>query len=153
MLEEQSRVPDVRVELLKDENYVRNLLKGKDEKIASIAIACLKIEPSERPTGDEIIKFIDDENAKTLDQDDPSEKNDDDQIIDIKNVDPMHLLKSKKANEFWRANGWENKPEVEWSEFKEAYAKYMGYKRMNKEQGRGFRRLLCKNYFVFFIHE
>lgn len=50
---------DVRVDIMKDENFVKNLLKDHDEKVASIAVACLKLDPVERPTAEEIIKFID----------------------------------------------------------------------------------------------
>lgn len=65
------------------------------------------------------------------------------------NIDPLHVIKSKKAADFWKSNGWAEKAEVDWEEFKDAYQKYVQWRRMNAEQARGFKKLLCKIYFLF----
>lgn len=134
----QNKVPDVRVQLLKDPDHVKRLLNGKNQKLASICVSCLKLDPVERPTAKEIMTFIDDEKATNL------EHNEKVSVESVKQegVNPLLIIRGKKAQDFWKNAGWGEKVEIEYEEFKEEYFKLLDYKKMNKDQERGFRKLL-----------
>lgn len=134
----QNKVPDVRVQLLKDPDHIKRLLNGKNQKISSICVSCLKLDPVERPTAKEIMIFIDDEKATNL------EHNEKVSVESVKQegVNPLLMIKGKKAQDFWKNAGWGDKVEIDYEDFKDEYFKLMEYKKMNKDQERGFRKLL-----------
>jgi serine/threonine protein kinase len=135
----QNKVQDVRVKLIKDAEYVKKLLEGYDEKVSAICSSCLKIDPVERPTAVEVINFINDPKAKDLEHhDDNSNEHED---VSKEGVDPLLVLGNKKAQQFWKECSFEI--EVDWEDFRDQYLKFTDWKRLNKEQERGFKRLLA----------
>ena len=135
----QNKVVDVRVKLIKDPDYVKKLLAEFDEKIAAICVSCLKIDPVERPTATEIITFIKDPKAKDLEHHDENATDLED--LTKEGIDPVLVLGNKKAQQFWSESQFQL--EVDWEEFRDQYLKFTDWKRLNKEQERGFKRLLC----------
>lgn len=163
LLKCQNEVPDVRLDIQKNPNYIRELLgEGAHPKIVSIIEGCLRIDPGDRPTASEIMELIDDENvtqfkvkkhrvtttASTPTHDgtesiDGTSSNVGSPSSTSDTMDPMWIIKSKKAAAFWADSGWSNMMQVDWMDFKDKYQQYIGYQRTFKVEERGFKKLLC----------
>lgn len=139
-MKSQKEVADVRADIAKNRFFVRDLLKGHDPKLISIAEACLRVDPIERPKADEIAQFIADPVATEIRKQKVAKA----QQSAIKyEGSPLSLIDNEKGREFWKANGWSEKYEVDWLTFSDAYRGYMNWKRMSQEQSRGLKTLLC----------
>lgn len=136
----QNKVPDVRVTLSKDPDYVKRLLEGCDPKLSSICVACLSLDPLERPSATTIIEFIDNPNAITLEKKLDVKK----ETFKQEGISPLSVIPGKRAQEFWKKNKWEELVEIDYEDFKEAYFKdILEWKKMAKDQERGFKKLLA----------
>jgi HEAT repeat protein len=69
-MKNQKEVPDVRLEIQQNPDYIYEFLASFDTKITSIVEACLRIDPIDRPTAAEILQHI-----RSIDQDNNSGSN------------------------------------------------------------------------------
>jgi serine/threonine protein kinase/HEAT repeat protein len=58
LMKNQKEVPDVRIEIGQDPNYIYQFLSAYDAKLTSIVEACLRLDPIDRPTAAEILQYI-----------------------------------------------------------------------------------------------
>jgi serine/threonine protein kinase len=138
-LKTQNQLPEIINLLEKNVDYIKNCLGSKNERVASIAIQCLKLDPIERPTAKEIIDFLKDKKSKTLEQFNVLSKSEVFYDNNIKETDIVSIIKAKKASDFWINSGFNM--EVEWTKFFEKYIESEQW--LSKTQSRGMKKLCC----------
>ncbi|KAL9652529.1 hypothetical protein ABK040_000099 [Willaertia magna] len=169
----QNEIPDLITEIRQNPNYVREKLQSttefKDELFITIIERCLKIDPVDRAEAKDIIQMIEEKRnlEKFDDQQQMNESNStnesekkpmDDDVNYLQDIlqllqrralkqikDPLLAIKNEKAKQFWKANGWENKKEVTWPDFREAYQEFINWERISKNSERGFKKMVTAN--------